>query len=272
MNVKEVSRTGTIAGTFATAVSSPHGWPVAKRPYSAILQRPEDSPKVMAVGTSEPRTITPEERTTAGTLLARARNAMRAVEGYDQAAVDRVCRAIAWAGGNEATATQLANMSVDESGMGSRKLKRRAKVQRLRLRRFVRSYGLESLLNDPRFATNEARVQHASDLDDAICEAIQSRTLAENVEIIDANHLTAVPVQTVADIERDPHWRARQLTLDVPGAAGPARMHDVFPRLSETPGEIRWSGGALGQDNFTVFGELGLTPADLENLLASGII
>ena len=82
----------------------------------------------MAVGTSEPRTVTPEERATAGTLLARARDAMRAVEGYDQAAVDRLCRAIAWAGGNEATATRLANMSVDESGMGSREPKRRAKV------------------------------------------------------------------------------------------------------------------------------------------------
>ncbi len=82
----------------------------------------------MAVGTSEPRTITPEERATAGTLLARARDAMRAVEGYDQAAVDRLCRAIAWAGGNEATAARLANMSVDESGMGSREPKRRAKV------------------------------------------------------------------------------------------------------------------------------------------------
>ena len=54
---------------------------------------------------------------------------MQAVEPYDQAAVDRLCRAVAWAGGNEATATRLANMSVDESGMGSREPTRRAKVQ-----------------------------------------------------------------------------------------------------------------------------------------------
>ena len=53
---------------------------------------------------------------------------MRAVETYDQAAVDRLCRAIAWAGGNETTATKLAQMSVDESGMGSPEPKRRAKV------------------------------------------------------------------------------------------------------------------------------------------------
>ena len=53
---------------------------------------------------------------------------MTAVESLDQAAVDRACRAVAWAGGNERTATHLAQMSVDESGMGSPEPKRRAKV------------------------------------------------------------------------------------------------------------------------------------------------
>ena len=75
------------------------------------------------------RTITAEEQETARALLARARAAMQAVDAYDQAAVDRLCRAVAWAGGNEATATKLAKMSVDESGMGSPEPKRRAKVQ-----------------------------------------------------------------------------------------------------------------------------------------------
>jgi acyl-CoA reductase-like NAD-dependent aldehyde dehydrogenase len=65
---------------------------------------------------------------TAQELLARARAAMRAADSYDQAAVDRLCRAVAWAGGNEQTATHLAKMSVDESGMGSPEPKRRAKV------------------------------------------------------------------------------------------------------------------------------------------------
>ena len=49
-------------------------------------------------------------------------------------------------------------------------------------------------------------------------------------------------------------------------------MHNVFPKFSETPGGIRWSGGALGQDNAAVFGELGLTSADLDQLRASGVI
>src|SRR3954467_12789934 len=74
------------------------------------------------------RGITADEQATAQQLLSRARAAMATIDGYDQAAVDRLCRAVAWAGGNEQTATTLAAMSVEESGMGSPEPKRRAKV------------------------------------------------------------------------------------------------------------------------------------------------
>ena len=65
------------------------------------------------------RPITDDERLTAQTLLARARAAMRTIEDYDQATVDRLARAIAWATANEATFGRLTRMSVEESGMGS---------------------------------------------------------------------------------------------------------------------------------------------------------
>src|SRR5215471_13500784 len=66
-----------------------------------------------------PRTLTDEERTYARQLLDRARAAMQAVDHYDQATVDRLCRAIAWATANEQTFGRLTRMSVGESGMGS---------------------------------------------------------------------------------------------------------------------------------------------------------
>ena len=74
------------------------------------------------------RTITAAETEVVQELVGRARAAMRAIESYDQATVDRLCQAVAWAGGNEQSAIRLANMSVDESGMGKREPTRRAKV------------------------------------------------------------------------------------------------------------------------------------------------
>jgi acyl-CoA reductase-like NAD-dependent aldehyde dehydrogenase len=74
------------------------------------------------------RMITAEEQQTVDAHIARARAAMHEADGYDQATVDRLIRAVAWAAGNEATATRLAAMSVQESGMGSPEPTRRAKV------------------------------------------------------------------------------------------------------------------------------------------------
>lgn len=138
--------------------------------------------------------------------------------------------------------------------------------------RFLHGYGLDGMLADPRFATNEARVKHGLELDAAVCRAIGGRTLEENLAVIDAHKLTAGPVNTVADIERDPHWRARQLTVDLADNGMPVRMHAVVPRLSATPGRLQWAGGALGQDNQNVYHELGVSCAELEHLSSVGVI
>src|ERR1022692_1913205 len=66
------------------------------------------------------RLITPEEKQYAQELLQRARRAMCLISDYDQAQIDRLCQAVAWATANEKTATRLAHMGVDESGLGDR--------------------------------------------------------------------------------------------------------------------------------------------------------
>ena len=65
------------------------------------------------------RLIAEAEKSAAQELLSRSRAAMIAVDHYDQATVDRLCRAIAWATANEQTFGRLTRMSVEESGMGS---------------------------------------------------------------------------------------------------------------------------------------------------------
>jgi sulfoacetaldehyde dehydrogenase len=66
-----------------------------------------------------PRVITEEEKQQLQELLQKARGAMKAMETYEQAAVDRLCQAVSWATANEPTFDKLTRMSVSESGMGS---------------------------------------------------------------------------------------------------------------------------------------------------------
>src|SRR5580765_1643362 len=102
----------------------------------------------MAIVQNAPRTITPEELALVQSLRARAQRAMQGIDAWDQASVDRLCRAVAWAGGNEPTAARLANMSVDESGMGSREPRRRAKVLGI-LRDALRQKSMGIIEEDP---------------------------------------------------------------------------------------------------------------------------
>jgi acyl-CoA reductase-like NAD-dependent aldehyde dehydrogenase len=94
------------------------------------------------------RLITAEETDTVHALVDRARAAMAAIADYEQATVDRICQAVGWAGGNLETATRLANMSVDESGMGRREPTRRAKVQGI-LRDALRQKSMGIIDEDP---------------------------------------------------------------------------------------------------------------------------
>jgi len=139
--------------------------------------------------------------------------------------------------------------------------------------RFLQNYGLGELLQDPKFATNEQRVRHAEELDSVISAAIGARTLSENLEIIEKNKLTAQPIQTIADIEADPHWKNLRLTVDVGQGEEAVRMHNVLPRFSATPGEIRWPGGELGQHNEEIYcNELKMTRSDLDRLRERNVI
>lgn len=139
--------------------------------------------------------------------------------------------------------------------------------------RFLRAYGLGDLLLDPRFATNEARVRNAVDLDALVSAAIARLPLAEHRQIVAENGLTAAPVQTIADIVADPHWQARGLTVDVDDDAGAVRMHNVVPRLANSPGSIRHPGPTLGADNEAIYrDELGLSSDQLARLGRDGII
>ena len=72
----------------------------------------------------------------------------------------------------------------------------------------------------------------------------------------------------------DEQYAARQNIISVEDPEiGPFPMQNVVPRLSETPGEVRWTGPKLGQHNDEVFEEvLGISQEDLHGLRERGIV
>ena len=78
---------------------------------------------------------------------------------------------------------------------------------------------------------------------------------------------------SIADIFENPQYRARGNIKMTESRAGPIAVPDVVPRLSGTPGEIRWLGGELGAQNDEIFRKLlGVSDAEMRELRSTGVI
>ena len=137
-----------------------------------------------------------------------------------------------------------------------------------------KALGIHHLLSDPRFATNDARIANGEAVDQAIAEAVGKRSREEIVRLFETEGLTAAPVYDIADIMEDPHFKARHTFVELPDPElGTVTMSAPTPRLSGTPGAIRWAGPALGAHNREIYaGELGLSDQEIARLRADGIV
>ena len=141
-------------------------------------------------------------------------------------------------------------------------------------RRLCQAMGRPEMADDPRFSSHHARGQHMELLDGIIAEWTSGHTASELLKILDEAGVPAGRIYTAREMMEDPHFRAREdvVWVDAPGI-GPMPMQNVFPKLSETPGRVRWAGPELGQHNEEVYrGLLGLGDAALARLREEGVI
>src|SRR5215213_6465607 len=138
--------------------------------------------------------------------------------------------------------------------------------------RLFRAIGREDMLADPRFRTNTDRVRHAAECEAPIVEFIAARTLGENMAAFAAAEVTAAPVYDIDQFLADPHVRAREIVVDAPDPdLGHIAMHNIIPRLSDTPGKLRLPAPRLGEHTAEILGQFGIDKAILEELARAGL-
>ncbi|MDX2159106.1 MAG: CoA transferase [Hyphomicrobiaceae bacterium] len=124
-------------------------------------------------------------------------------------------------------------------------------------KRVMNLVGGEGMGDDPRYATNVERVKRADEVDGMVAAWIKARTLAEVLDAFEKVEAAIGPVYDAAQILEDPQYRAREsvTTVEDPDL-GPLKMQNVFPRMSRTPGRIRFAGARVGAHQAEVLGEL----------------
>ncbi len=141
-------------------------------------------------------------------------------------------------------------------------------------RRLAKALGHPEWAEDERYATHHARGENMEELDARISEWTKQRTGDEILEAMREAGVPAGKVFTAADMVEDPHYAARGNVVEVEDPEiGPFPMQNVVPRLTETPGEVRWTGPALGQHNDEVYGDLlDLGAEELAGLRERGLV
>ncbi len=139
--------------------------------------------------------------------------------------------------------------------------------------RLLRAIGRPDMIADPRFRTNTDRVRNAEECEAPIAEFIAARTLDENMKAFAAAEVTAAPVYDIDQFLADPHVIEREIVVDVPDQqTGQLTMHNIIPRLSETPGRLRSPAPSLGEHTAEILGQFGLDDTVLEDLAREGVI
>lgn len=127
--------------------------------------------------------------------------------------------------------------------------------------RIFRIIGRPDMIEDPRFKTNSDRIKHRDLVDAAIGGWFAARSSEEALKIMREAGATVGPIYSIADAYEDPHFRDREVFLDVEDADfGALPMHNIVPRLSETPGGFFRPAPELGADGEAILAETGLTP------------
>jgi succinyl-CoA--D-citramalate CoA-transferase len=141
-------------------------------------------------------------------------------------------------------------------------------------RRLAQAMGKPELAEDPRFATHDARGENMELLDELIAEWTSQRGIDDLLNILDEAGVPAGKIYTAKEMLEDPHFREREdiVWTHAPGI-GNLPMQNVFPKLSGTPGAVRWTGPELGQHNAEVYGGLlGLSQSELRALKDRGVV
>jgi crotonobetainyl-CoA:carnitine CoA-transferase CaiB-like acyl-CoA transferase len=115
--------------------------------------------------------------------------------------------------------------------------------------RVLAAIGRSDLVRDERYLDNTARIANVDSLDEMIGGFIAKRTLEENLAHFGEHEVTVGPMLNADELMQDPHVQERQVLVEVPDPElGSIVMHNVFPRLSRTPGSIRSTAPKIGQD------------------------
>ena len=139
---------------------------------------------------------------------------------------------------------------------------------------FLRIIEREDLIGVEEYATQVERLKRWQEVDAMIEEWTKTRSVKEIVETLNNAHLPCSPVPTFDEVANDPQLLSREMVIEVEQLlSGNLKVPGSVFKLSETPGEAKYSAPFLGEHNYEIFRDLlGYGEAEINKLAQEGII
>jgi len=141
-------------------------------------------------------------------------------------------------------------------------------------KRLVSAMDMTGLLEDPKFSTATARAEHEDEIEAIVNDWTRRHTLEDLEVILERFEVPASRIFNLDDIFKNEHYRARDMIIEREDPVfGSVAMANVVPKMSETPGSVRWAGKNTGQDTKKILKDvLGLDDQSLSTLIEQDII
>ncbi len=139
--------------------------------------------------------------------------------------------------------------------------------------KFCKAVGLESVMDDPKFATNAKRVENREEIVKIVGDLIVTKEGQEWLNILEEAGVPCGPIYSVDKIFSDPQVLHRQMMKELDHTkVGKVKVTGIPVKLSETPGEVKTPPPYLGEHTQEVLKELGYGDQDLETLRQENVI
>jgi crotonobetainyl-CoA:carnitine CoA-transferase CaiB-like acyl-CoA transferase len=128
------------------------------------------------------------------------------------------------------------------------------------------------MLEDPRFCTNEARMENLTLLERHLNDKLSAKTTEAWLDLLEQAGVPAGPINTILQMHDDPQALAREMVLTQSHPdAGPVRTLGLPVKFSQTPGGPKQPASRYAEHTRSILHDVGYTDEEISTLIQSGV-